>query len=209
MCGIPPASSATPIAAGPVTPAAATAAHDHGSAPAPATPVTTLRSLPAPALPTTAVGLIPVGLLTSSALGTSPYVALTGQANVDDGSVRNAALAERSLSQLRAATANLTTPAAAAAAGYHPNPSAPDHWINDSIYGTRNGYDLARPATLMFENGALIGVMLSHDPRTGAPPDLGAGSWHTHPGTAGEEYALHIRLDKPVATAYGTEHGNV
>lgn len=136
-------------------------------------------------------------------------VQLPTQTNVNDGRVRNAALAERTLERLRFATQNLSTEAAARAAGYHPNPSAPDHWINDSVFRERNGYDLERPATLMFENGKLVGVMLSHDPRKGAPPDLGAGSWHTHGGTSGEEYASHVWFNKPLAKAFGTETGDV
>ncbi|MCW2924587.1 MAG: hypothetical protein JWM98_1991 [Thermoleophilia bacterium] len=131
------------------------------------------------------------------------------QTNVNDGSVRNAALAERSLERLKFATRNISTPAQAAAAGYHPNPSAPDHWINDSIFAQRNGYDLEHPATLMFEGNTLVGVMLSHNPSQGAPPDLGAGSWHTHGGTAGAEYAAHVWFNKPLQTAFGTETGDV
>lgn len=142
-----------------------------------------------------------------------PYIGTPGQlptqTNVHDGSVRNAALAERSLERLRFATRNLQTPEQARAAGYRPNPSAPDHWINDDIFRVRNGYDLERPATVMFEKGRLVGVMLSHDPRKGAPPDLGAGSWHTHGGTGGEEYAAHVWFNKPLATAFGTETGDV
>lgn len=131
------------------------------------------------------------------------------QTNVNDGSVRNAALAERSMQRLRFATQNLSTPEQARAAGYHPNPSAPDHWINDLIFAQRNGYDLEKPATLMFDGGKLVGVMLSHDPRKGAPPDLGAGSWHTHGGTANQEYAAHVWFNKPLQTAFGTETGDV
>lgn len=134
---------------------------------------------------------------------------LPTQTNVNDGRVRNPALAERTLERLKFATRNLSTPEAARAAGYHPNPSAPDHWINDSIFKARNGYDLEKPATLMFEKGRLVGVMLSHDPRKGAPPDLGAGSWHTHPGTEGEEYSSHVWFNKPLSTAFGTETGMV
>lgn len=134
---------------------------------------------------------------------------LPTQSNVNDGSVRNAALAERSIERLKYATRNLQTPEQARAAGYHPNPSAPDHWINDSVFATRNGYDLERPATLMFEQNKLVGVMLSHNPKYGSPPDLGAGSWHTHGGTAGSEYAAHIWLNKPVNSAFGRETGDV
>ncbi len=144
------------------------------------------------------------------------YVAGTGgtqlptQTNVNDGRVRNAALAERTLERLRFATRNLDTPEKARAAGYHPNPSAPDHWINDSIFATRNGFDLDRPATIMFENGRIVGVMLSHNQaKLGPPPDLGAGSWHTHGGTRGEEYASHVWFNKPLQTAFGTETGDV
>jgi hypothetical protein len=133
-----------------------------------------------------------------------------GQSNGNDGRVRNPALAERTLERLKYATRNLQTEAAARAAGYHPNPSAPDHWINDSIFSTRNGYDLEHPATLMFEKGQLVGVMLSHNQSTlGAPPDLGAGSWHTHGGTAGEEYAAHVWFNKPLNQAFGRETGDV
>ncbi|MCW2962121.1 MAG: hypothetical protein JWM90_2508 [Thermoleophilia bacterium] len=137
------------------------------------------------------------------------YIQNPSQSNVNDGRVRNEALAERSLQRLKAATQNIQTPAQAAAAGYKPNPSAPDHWINDNTFKTRNGYDLEQPATLMFEGQQLVGVMLSHDPGKGAPPDLGAGSWHTHGGTAGEEYASHVWFNKPLATAFGTEVGDV
>ncbi|MCW2928465.1 MAG: hypothetical protein JWM86_2433 [Thermoleophilia bacterium] len=144
----------------------------------------------------------------------SPYIASPGQnpaqTNVNDGSVRNAALAERTIERLKFATRNLQTPEQARAAGYHPNPSAPDHWINDSIFKTRNGYDLDKPATLMFENNRLVGVMLSHNQRTlGPPPDLGAGTWHTHGGTAGEEFASHVWLNKPLQSAFGKETGDV
>lgn len=134
---------------------------------------------------------------------------LPTQTNVNDGGVRNAALAERSLERLKFATRDLQTPEQARAAGYKPNPSAPDHWIHDGIFAVRNGYDLERPATIMFENGRLSGVMLSHDPRKGPPPDLGAGSWHTHPGTEGEEFAAHVWFNKPLASAFGTETGHV
>lgn len=134
---------------------------------------------------------------------------LPTQTNVNDGSVRNPALAERTLERLRFATRHLQTPEQARAAGYRPNPSAPDHWINDDIFRVRNGYDLERPATVMFEKGRLVGVMLSHDPRKGAPPDLGAGSWHTHGGTSGQEYASHVWFNKPLASAFGTETGDV
>ncbi|MCW2956552.1 MAG: hypothetical protein JWO69_1421 [Thermoleophilia bacterium] len=141
----------------------------------------------------------------------SPYVSsqLPTQANVNDGRVRNETLAQQTLQRLKSATQGISTPAQAAAAGYKPNPSAPDHWINDSVFAARNGYDLARPATLMFEGEQLLGVMLSHDPRQGLPPDLGAGSWHTHGGTAGAEYASHIWFNKPLQSAFGTETGDV
>jgi len=134
---------------------------------------------------------------------------LHGQANVNDGHVRDTVLAQRTIDRLRGATVNLQTPAQAAAAGYHPNPSSPDHWINDSIFAVRNGYDLERPATLMFEKDQLVGVMLSHNPAQGTPPDLGAGSWHTHGGTAGAEYAAHVRFDRPLQSAFGMETGDV
>lgn len=146
---------------------------------------------------------------------TSSYVngavgQLPTQTNVNDGRVRNPALAERTLERLRAATRNIDTPEKARAAGYTPNPSAPDHWINNSIFATRNGYDLERPASLMFEGNKLVGVMLSHNQaKLGPPPDLGAGSWHTHAGTAGEEYASHVWLNKPLQQAFGTETGDV
>ncbi len=134
---------------------------------------------------------------------------LPQQFNVNDGSVRDQNRAQMVLQQLRMATQNLQTPEQARAAGYKPNPSAPDHWINDDVFAVRNGYDLSRPATVMFENGRLVGVMLSHDPRKGAPPDLGAGSWHTHGGTSGAEYASHVWFNKPLQTAFGTETGDV
>ena len=134
---------------------------------------------------------------------------LPTQINPTDPSVRNEQLAARSIERLKAATAHLQTEDQARAAGYHPNPSAPDHWINDQIFATRNGYDVDKPATIMFENDKLIGVMLSHNPNLGLPPDLGAGSWHTHGGTSGQEYALHVRLDRPVQDAYGKEQGDV
>jgi hypothetical protein len=135
---------------------------------------------------------------------------LPTQSNVNDGHMRNPALAERSLERLKAATRNLDTPAKARAAGYHPNPSAPDHWINDSIFARRNGFDLEHPATLMFEGQQLVGVMLSHNPSTlGPPPDLGSGSWHTHAGTEGTEYAAHVWFNKPLQSAFGTETGDV
>jgi hypothetical protein len=157
-----------------------------------------------------AVGQSPVQ---ATPLQSNPYIAQVGQlptqTNVNDGHMRNAALAERSLERLRFATRNLDTPEKARAAGYHPNPSAPDHWINDSVFARRNGYDLEHPATLMFEGQKLVGVMLSHNPKQGAPPDLGAGSWHTHGGTAGEEYAAHVWFNKPLQSAFGTETGDV
>ena len=134
---------------------------------------------------------------------------LVAQTNVNDGRVRDANLAEQTLARLKYATQHLQTPEQARAAGYKPNPSAPDHWINDDVFRVRNGYDLNRPATVMFESGKLVGVMLSHDPRKGAPPDLGAGSWHTHGGTANEEYAAHIWFNKPLNKAFGTETGDV
>ena len=135
---------------------------------------------------------------------------LPTQSNVNDTRLRNPALAERTLERLKFATRNLDTPAKARAAGYHPNPSAPDHWINDSIFSTRNGFDLEHPATLMFEGNTLVGVMLSHNQaKYGAPPDLGSGSWHTHGGTAGEEYAAHVWFNKPLAQAFGKETGDV
>jgi hypothetical protein len=151
-------------------------------------------------------------------LQANPYVAQTaygggvqlpGQYDVNDGRVRDASRAQQTLAALKAATANLDTPEKARAAGYHPNPSAPDHWINDNVFATRNGYDLAHPATLMFEGSTLVGVMLSHNPQKGAPPDLGAGSWHTHGGTAGAEYAAHVWFNKPLQSAFGTETGDV
>jgi hypothetical protein len=134
---------------------------------------------------------------------------LPQQFNVNDGRMRDQQRAQMVLQQLRAATQHLQTPEQARAAGYKPNPSSPDHWINDDIFAVRNGYDLSRPATVMFENGRLVGVMLSHDPMRGAPPDLGAGSWHTHGGTAGREYAAHVWFNKPLQTAFGTETGDV
>jgi hypothetical protein len=134
---------------------------------------------------------------------------LPAQANVNDTRMRNPALAERTLERLKAATANLQTPEQARAAGYVPNPSAPDHYINNAIFSVRNGNDLEHPATLMYQNGRLVGVMLSHDPRKGPTPDLGAGSWHTHSGTEGSEYAIHVWFDKPLAAAFGTETGDV
>jgi len=134
---------------------------------------------------------------------------LPTQTNVNDGRVRNPALAERTLERLKFATRNLQTPEQARAAGYKPNPSSPDHWINDDVFRVRNGYDLERPATIMFEKGRLVGVMLSHDPTKGAPPDLGAGSWHTHGGTAGREYAAHVWFNKPIGSAFGAETGDV
>jgi hypothetical protein len=130
-----------------------------------------------------------------------------GQANITDPSVRNAQLATQSLAILKANTQNLNTPEKARAAGYHPNPSAPDHWINDDVFRTRNAYDLSRPATLMFDNNQLVGVMLSHNPALGAPPDLGAGSWHTH--FSNDEYALHVMFNKPLDQAFGKEHGDI
>jgi hypothetical protein len=137
------------------------------------------------------------------------YVNLPQQVNVNDGRVRDAGRAQATLQRLMAATAHLDTEQAARAAGYRPNPSSPDHWINDQVFRVRNGYDLERPATLMFEQGRLVGVMLSHDPLKGPPPDLGAGSWHTHGGTAGREYAAHIWFNKPLQSSFGTETGDV
>lgn len=148
-------------------------------------------------------------------VGGSPYIAsgapgqLPTQTNVNDGRVRNAALAERTLERLKFATRNLQTPEQARAAGYKPNPSAPDHWIHDGIFRERNGYDLERPATIMFEKGRIVGVMLSHNPAKGAPPDLGAGSWHTHGGTSGAEYASHVWFNRPLQSAFGKEVGDV
>lgn len=154
-------------------------------------------------------GLAPTNAVAATAApGVNP-LQLPRQANVNDGSVRDVGRAERTLHRLRYATQHLQTPAQARAAGYHPNPSSPDHWINDRIFATRNGYDLDRPATIMFEGGRLVGVMLSHDPAQGAPPDLGAGSWHTHGGTSGEEYAAHVWFGKPLAQSFGTETGDV
>lgn len=134
---------------------------------------------------------------------------LPQQFDVNDGRVRDLARATSVIDRLKMATRHLATEDAARAAGYRPNPSSPDHWINDQVFAVRNGYDLERPATLMFEGGRLIGVMLSHDPLKGPPPDLGAGTWHTHGGTSGREYAAHIRFDKPVQAAFGTETGDV
>lgn len=160
--------------------------------------------------PISGVGPTP-GVLPPSPV--APYAVSSGQlptqTDVNDSSVRNVALAERSLERLRYATRNLATPAQAAAAGYRPNPSAPDHWINDSVFAQRNGYDLEHPATIMFEGNQLVGVMLSHDPRKGPPPDLGAGTWHTHGGTAGAEYAAHVLFNKPMQSAFGSETGDV
>ena len=115
---------------------------------------------------------------------------LPQQFNVNDGSVRDQNRAQMVLQQLRMATQNLQTPEQARAAGYKPNPSAPDHWINDDVFAVRNAYDLSRPATVMFENGRLVGVMLSHDPRKGAPP--GWNGW-ARPG------ALSTRANPPSA----------
>jgi hypothetical protein len=137
------------------------------------------------------------------------YVNLPQQTNVNDGRVRDETRAQATLQRLKTATAHLSTEAAARAAGYRPNPSSPDHWINDQVFRVRNGYDLERPATLMFEKGRLVGVMLSHDPLKGPPPDLGAGSWHTHGGTASREYAAHVWFNRPVGSAFGTETGDV
>lgn len=137
------------------------------------------------------------------------HVNLPQQTNVNDGSVRDEARAQAVLQRLQAATQHLSTEEAARAAGYKPNPSSPDHWINDQVFAVRNGYDLERPATLMFEKGKLVGVMLSHDPLKGPPPDLGAGSWHTHGGTAGREYAAHVYFGRPVGSAFGRETGDV
>lgn len=140
---------------------------------------------------------------------TGGHVNLPQQFNVNDGSMRDSQRAQSVLQRLKASTAHLSTEAAARAAGYKPNPSSPDHWINDDVFAVRNGYDIDRPATLMFEGGRLVGVMLSHDPLKGAPPDLGAGSWHTHGGTAGREYAAHVWFDKPIQQSFGTEVGDV
>lgn len=134
---------------------------------------------------------------------------LPQQFNVNDASVRDSARATSVIERLRMATRHLATEEAARAAGYRPNPSSPDHWINDQVFAVRNGYDLERPATLMFEKGRLVGVMLSHDPLKGPPPDLGAGTWHTHGGTSGREYAAHIRFDRPLQSAFGSEVGDV
>lgn len=131
------------------------------------------------------------------------------QRDVNDGSVRDPQRANQVLARLRYATQHLATPEQAAAAGYKPNPSAPDHWINDNVFAARNGYDLDRPATIMFEKGQLVGVMLSHNPSNGNPPDLGAGSWHTHAGTRDAEYASHVWFNKPLDKAFGTETGDV
>jgi hypothetical protein len=131
------------------------------------------------------------------------------QANVNDKSVRNPAQAQRTIQRLQAATQHLQTPEQARAAGYKPNPSSPDHWINDNIFATRDGYNLERPATIMYENGRLVGVMLSHDPQRGAPPDLGAGTWHTHGGTAAREYAAHVWFNKPIQSAFDQATGDV
>lgn len=139
---------------------------------------------------------------------TMPGQGLAGQANIADGSMRNQQLAELSLARLREATRNLDTPEKAAAAGYKPNPSSPDHWINDQVFAVRNGYDLSRPATLMFEGRQLTGVMLSHDPSKGSPPDLGAGAWHSHPGVA-NELAAHVYFTKPITEAFGKESGMI
>jgi len=136
-------------------------------------------------------------------------IQLPTQRDINDGTIRDVGLAERSIHRLRLATRDLQTPDQAAAAGYKPNPSAPDHWINDSVFAERNGFDLDRPATVMFENGRIVGVMLSHDPRKGPPPDLGAGSWHTHGGTSGAEYASHIWFNRPLQKAFGAETGDV
>lgn len=130
------------------------------------------------------------------------------QADITDGRVRNPQRAAQTLASLKAATQNIDTPAKAAAAGYHPNPAAPDHWINDDIFRTRNGYDITRPATLMFEGNRLTGVMLSHNPALGNPPDLGAGAWHTH--FSNDEYAAHVYLDgRALDQAFGKEHGDI
>ena len=134
---------------------------------------------------------------------------LPTQRSITDGSVRDPNRARQTLQRLEYATRNLQTPAQARAAGYRPNPSSPDHFINNDIFATRNGYDLDRPATVMYEHGRLVGVMLSHDPRKGPPPDLGAGAWHTHGGTSGTEYAAHVYFNKPLATSFGTESGDV
>lgn len=143
--------------------------------------------------------------------GVSPAgsLQLPTQTNVNDGSVRDAALAQQTLARLKTATAGLQTKEQAAAAGYKPNPSDPTHWINDRIFADRNGYDIDRPATLMFDDDRLSGVMLSHDPNDGNPPDLGAGSWHTHAGTRNGEYASHVMFDAPVGKAFGRETGDV
>jgi hypothetical protein len=136
-------------------------------------------------------------------------VNLPQQTNVNDGRVRDATRAQSTIERLQMSTRHLQTEAQARAAGYKPNPSSPDHFISDEIFAVRNGYDLERPATLMFEKGRLVGVMLSHDPLKGPPPDLGAGSWHTHGGTASREYASHVWFNKPLQSAFGTETGDV
>lgn len=137
-----------------------------------------------------------------------PGQTLAGQVDITDGSMRNQQLAELNLARLKDATKHIDTPEKARAAGYHPNPSAPDHWINDDVFAVRNGYDLTRPATLMFDGNQLSGVMLSHDAAKGSPPDLGAGAWHMHPGVD-NELAAHVYFNKPISEAFGKESGMI
>ena len=140
----------------------------------------------------------------------APKGALTGpmqlpeQRSWQDKSIRDPALAHRTYSKLQELQQRFPTINEAKAAGYHPNPSSPDHYINDQVFKTRNGYDLDSPATLVYgKDGKLTGVMLSHDPRKGGPPDLGAGEWHTHDGTLGSELSFHVWFNKPFAEAWG------
>jgi hypothetical protein len=160
-------------------------------------------TMPAPTAAPAYAGYVPI----SNYSYTSPSQGLVAQRDVNDGRVRDPQRAAQTLAQLKQVTQAIDTPEKARAAGYHPNPAAPDHWINDDVFRTRNGYDLSRPATIMFEGGKLVGVMLSHNPNRGAPPDLGAGAWHTH--FSNDEYAAHVWFNKPLATAFGTEHGDI
>jgi hypothetical protein len=146
---------------------------------------------------------------TASTLQAPGSLSLPAQYDVNDGRIRDTQLAQKSLDYLKASTAKFATEEGARAAGYHPNPSDPTHWINDQVFKTRNAYDLDHPASLIYQNGQLIGVMLSHNPSTGSPPDLGAGSWHTHPGVGDGEYALHVWFNKPLTSAFGHETGMV
>jgi hypothetical protein len=129
------------------------------------------------------------------------------QRSWQDSSMRDPALAHRTLAKLKELAQRFPTTREAYAAGYHPNPSAKDHFINDKVFAVRNGFDLESPATLMYDNaGKLVGVMLSHDPRKGPPPDLGAGEWHTHGGTTGSELSLHVWFNRPIERAFGDKH---